>query len=144
MTRKLSLLYVLVCLVFAFGCSSDKVSLSGKVTFSDDGSPVPTGNVLFETATSVSQGEIKPDGTYVVGTDTLTDGIPKGTYRVSVFAEETTTVESKPEREGDAPRTTTLRKKLIDSKYNNPDTSELTFTVDGKTKKFDIEVDRAK
>jgi len=142
MTRKLLLPFVLVGLVFAFGCSN-KVSLGGKVTFSDDGSPVPTGNVQFETDKFFAQGEIKSDGTYVVGTDKLTDGIPKGTYRVVVFAEETTTVETPAQRQGDLPTSTTRRKPLIDSKYNSGSTSGLTFTVDGKTKKFDFQVDRA-
>jgi hypothetical protein len=31
---------------------------------------------------------------------------------------------------------------LIAKKYANPDTSELTFTVDGKTKVFDVKVER--
>ena len=142
MTRKLLLPFLLVGLLFAFGCS-DKVQLGGKVTFSDDNSPVPIGNVQFETDTFVAQGEIKPDGTYVVGSVALADGIPKGTYRVVVFAEEITTVESPALREGDAPVTTHIRKALIDPKYNSGATSGLTFTVDGKTRKFDFQVDRA-
>jgi hypothetical protein len=142
MTRKLLLPLVLVGLLFAFGCSN-KVRLSGKVTFSDDGSPVPTGTVQFETDTFVAQGEINSDGTYIVGSEALADGIPKGTYRVVIFAEEMTTVETPAQRQGDLPTSTTIRTPLINSKYNSGHTSGLTFFVDGKTKKFDIKVDRA-
>ena len=35
------------------------------------------------------------------------------------------------------------RRALIDSKYQSADTSGLSFTVDGTTRRFDIPVDRA-
>ena len=120
------------------GCS-DKVPLGGTVTFSDDGSPVTAGAVFFETPTFNAQGMIKPDGTYVVGSTSLTDGIPKGTYNVSIRgAEDITTITG---RDGSQ---TERRRALIAGKYQSPETSGLTFTVDGKTRKFDIEVDRAR
>jgi len=128
---------VLVGLVFVFGCGSGKQSLRGKVTFSDDGSPVPMGTVFFNATTSFSRGEIQSDGTYVVGTDTLTDGIPKGTYTVTINATEYT------ERRSPEGSVSSTSKSLIDPKYNDAGTSNLTFTADGKTKKFDIQVDRA-
>jgi len=138
MTKKLLFSFVLIGFALVPGCSSGKQSLSGKVTFSDDGSPVPTGTVTFETSTFFAQGTINSDGTYVVGTDTLTDGIPKGTYNVVVQASDTVAV---PRPDG----TQEYRSKpLIDSKYTNASTSGLTFTADGKTKKFDFTVDRAK
>jgi len=128
---------MLIGLVFVLGCS-DKVPLGGTVTFSDDGSPVPTGAVFFETSTFQAQGDIRPDGTYRVGSETLTDGIPLGTYGVSIRgAEEITIVER-------ADGTTDERRKdLIDSKYRIAETSGLTFTVDGKTRTFNIQVERA-
>jgi len=138
MTRKLLLPFVLVGLVFVFGCGSGKQSLSGTVTFLDDGSPVPMGTVQFDTTGSFSRGEIKSDGTYVVGTDTLTDGIPKGTYTVTVHATEYTEIRG---ADGSASSTS---KQLINPKYNSAETSGLTFTADGKTKKFDIQVERAR
>ena len=139
MTRKLFPL-VLVGLLFAFGCSN-KVQLTGKVTFSDDGSPVPLGYVQFETETFFATGPIQPNGTYRVGTDSLKDGIPKGTYTVFVRANEETMV-----RTGDGANSsrTLVTRSLIDSRHSHAATSGLTLTIDGKTKKFDITVDRAK
>jgi len=137
MTRKLLLSFVLTGAVFMLGCS-DNLPLGGKVTFSDDGSPVTTGAVFFTTPTFEAQGSIKSDGTYVVGSTGLADGLPRGTYQVSIRgAEDVTTVEG-----ADGSRTE-RRKALIDAKYQSAETSGLTFTVDGKTRKFDIPVDRA-
>ena len=129
---------MLAGLVFAIGCS-DMQPLSGTVTFSDDGSPVTAGAIFFETPTFSAQGTIRSDGTYVVGSMAKADGIPKGTYSVTVRgAEEITTTERS---DG---TTTERRRALIDPKYQNSETSGLTFTVDGKTKKFDFQVDRAR
>ena len=139
MTRKLFPL-VLVGLLFTFGCS-DKVQLTGKVTFSDDGSPVPLGYVQFETETFFATGPIQPNGTYRVGTDSLKDGIPKGTYAVLVRANEETMVQV---GDGADSSRTLVTRSLIDPRHGNAATSDLTLTVDGKTKKFDIQVDRAK
>jgi hypothetical protein len=137
MTKKL---LPLLALVFIFGCGSGKVPLGGTVTFSDDGSPVPLGSVSFSTPTFSASGTISVDGTYVIGTDTLSDGIPKGTYEVSVYADET--IEIPPRTPDGTPDYKSTS--LIDPKYNHGSTSGLTFTVDGKNKKFDIQVDRAK
>ena len=138
MTRTLLFAFVLVGLVSIVGCS-DKQPLGGTITFSDDGTPVPCGAIFFETPTFVAQGTIKPNGTYEVGSTGLKDGIPKGTYSVSIRgAEDVTTVN------GPNGMQTERRKALIDRKYQTPENSGLTFTVDGKTRKFDIQVDRAK
>ena len=137
MTRKLLLPFVLLGLIFITGCS-DKVHIGGKVTFSDDNSPVTFGTVEFSTPSFRTEGQIKSDGTYVIGTDTLTDGISKGTYGITVRVDEVTMID-----QPDGSQTPSTRS-LIDSKYHSVETSGLTFTVDGKTRKFDIPVDRAK
>jgi len=137
MTNKLLLPFVLLGFVFLVGCSG-KQPLSGTVTFSDDGTPVTAGAVFFETPTFNAQGSIKSDGTYIVGSTGLTDGIPRGTYMVSIRgAEEIKSVMGPGGTMVDGPR-----RSLIDTKYQRADTSGLTFTVDGKTKKYDIKVDR--
>ena len=134
MTKQLLLSLVLVSVVLVLGCSN-KQSLSGTVTFSDDGSPVPTGMVLFHTPSHTARGAIMSGGTYTVGTDAMADGISKGTYHVTVHADEATTIET--------PTTITIvHRPLIHSRYGNPSTSGLTFTADGKTRTFDIVVDR--
>ena len=69
--------------IATLGCS-DKVPMRGKVTFSDDQSPLTTGQVLFQSDTVLARGDLKQDGTYVLGTEKLNDGIPKGTYTVTI------------------------------------------------------------
>ncbi|MCL2005953.1 MAG: hypothetical protein FWG73_07280 [Planctomycetaceae bacterium] len=129
--------FILLAFVFLLGCS-DKLPLGGTVTFSDDGEPVPIGAVYFETPTFSAMGSINPDGTYTVGSMDIADGIPKGTYNVTIRgAEEITLIENP-----DGTRVE-RRRALIDSKYQSADTSGLSFTVDGTTRRFDIPVDRA-
>ncbi|MCL2622254.1 MAG: hypothetical protein FWD31_01205 [Planctomycetaceae bacterium] len=82
-TRIFAFLLLSVPIIAAIGCS-DNVPMRGKVTFSDDQSPLTVGTVEFQSDTVLSRGDLKPDGTYVLGTEKLTDGIPKGTYRVSI------------------------------------------------------------
>ncbi len=135
---KIASFFLIVALCACAGCS-DKQPLGGKVTFSDDGTPLTTGAVFLETPTFQSSGSIQADGTYVVGSAGLDDGIPQGTYRVSIRGADSITTVDGPEGSP-----TEKRASLIDPKYQSPDTSGLTFTVDGSTKRFDIQVDRAK
>ena len=136
MNRKTVVLLALV-LCIALGCSG-KQPLGGKVTFSDDGSPLTKGAVFFTTATFVAQGDIKPDGTYTVGSLDLDDGIPPGEYKVYIAGADDVTYKDLGDRKVE------VRKSLIDTKYRSSEDSGLTFTVDGTTKRFDIQVDRAK
>ena len=138
MTRRLFTVFLLTGLASFLGCSQN-VKLSGTVTYQDDGSPVTRGAVFFETPTLVAQGDIQSDGTYVVGSTGLNDGLPKGEYSVSIRGADEITFTP-----GAGGSQVERRKALIDPKYQRADSSGLTFTVDGKTKKFDIKVDRAK
>ena len=135
MTKKLFIPFVLLGLVFMVGCS-DNVRLSGKVTF-DDGEPVTFGTVFFLTPSTISQAGIRSDGTYTVGSDSLTDGMPKGEYQVYLVVEELTSRVVG----GQSENTYTS---LIAPKYTAPETSELTFTADGKTRRFNIQVERVR
>lgn len=130
-------MFCLVCaLVLLVGCSK-KQPLGGKVVYSDN-EPVTKGVVVFQTPTFVAQGKIQNDGTYVVGTDKMTDGIPKGEYEITVLGTED--VAYKPGRDN-APMP--VLTPTIDAKYTDPKTSGLKFIADGKTRKFNIQVDRA-
>ena len=136
--NRIFLLFLCVVLVATIGCGN-KQSLRGTVTFSDDGSPVPTGTVYFSTPTFEATGQIKQDGTYAVSSTGKEDGIPKGqTYTVTVVGVEDEEITQ------DANGNVTSRKRtpLIDPKYNRKETSGLTFTSDGASK-FDIKLDRA-
>ena len=133
--RILPTLSLIIAVAFV-GCSQN-IPLSGKVTFADDGSPVTLGKVFFMTPTTVAQAGIREDGTYTVGSMKETDGMPKGTYQVYLVVEQLSTREMGGQSEN-------VYTSLIDSKYTNPETSGLTFNADGKTKTFDIKVERAR
>jgi hypothetical protein len=132
--RFLGLTFVLASLALA-SCS-DRIPLQGRVTFSDDGSPLSRGMVLFDDGQIMARGPIQSDGTYAVGLDRDNDGIPAGTYRVSIVD---AAEEIPPESEYVAPS----YRKLIDEKYFLSETSGLEITVDSSTRRFDIEVDRS-
>ena len=123
-------------LLLALGCGSDKVGLSGKVTFSDDNSPLTVGTVYFATASYEASGEIKEDGTYKVSSVSENDGIPPGEYQVYILGAEKNL----------SPSTNTYAQMepLIDKKFTSKGTSGLTVKIDKSTKTYDIEVDRPK
>ena len=126
---------VMTALLFVSGCGGN-VNLTGTVTFADDGSPLPKGQICFTTPGFMARGEIKPDGTYVVGSITEKDGIPPGTYQVHIINSEK---EVGTNREG-----LTLYEDVLDPKYTSANTSELSVVVDAKTKRYDISVERSK
>lgn len=129
-SRALFFTFLAVLTALAVGCG-DKVSMHGKVTFSDDQSPLTVGQVSFQSDTFLARGYLKPDGTYVLGTDKEKDGLPKGTYRVSVdYAIET---DSGDPSNPMAPKITRSLIAPMEPK---------TVTVDGKTKVFNIVVER--
>jgi hypothetical protein len=69
------------------GCApvSDSVPVRGVVLL--DGKPLPCGIVQFQPAAGqAASGEIAPDGSFTLSRLTPTDGVPPGTYRVSVLA----------------------------------------------------------
>ncbi|MDR1494399.1 MAG: hypothetical protein LBT05_17020 [Planctomycetaceae bacterium] len=117
-------LIIAVALLCTAGCSRN-VALSGRVTF-PDGSPLTVGEVYFETDTFLSHGSIGKDGRYVLGSLSEKDGLPPGTYRVSIV-------------DAEEPAGAMTYKSLIDEKYKDGKTSGLTCTVKGSTT-FDITV----
>lgn len=126
---------LMLLLTILAGCGGGgNVPLTGTVTFSDDGTPVPMGVVSFLNAGKVANGPIR-DGSYVVGFEKEANGLPPGSYQVYVTAEKSTELE---------PGSGTFSyEHLIDRKYGNPDTSNLSIEVNSSTKTFDIVVDRA-
>jgi len=79
-----------VVLVIAFatnGCIpvSDSVPVQGVVLL--DGKPLPCGIVQFQPASGQpATGEIASDGSFTLSRYAPSDGVPPGTYRVSVLA----------------------------------------------------------
>jgi len=128
---------VVVVALVAFGCGdANRVNVRGKVTFSDDGSPLTRGIVCLDNDKLMARGTLQPDGTYAIGVEKDGRGIPPGSYKVSIlFAQE--------EIPGGAPYSPRYNK-LIDEKYASRHTSGIELVVDPSTTRFDITVDRPK
>ena len=127
MTRKLLVLLLLLAGLSLAGCG-DHCRLSGKVTFSD-GKPVTSGMVIFSTASFQAKGEIQSDGSYIAGSEKVRNGIPAGTYQVSV----TGITKSVPGMSG-MPNFIPI----CDEKYLNATSSGLTCTVPAPGNKYDL------
>jgi len=131
-------LNVYKCLLFAaltlcvVGCGKN-VGMTGKVSFSDDGSPLTKGTICFQSATALSRGQLKEDGTFVIGSEKEADGLPKGDYSVYFSG----AVEVDGTDAAGMPRA----KSLIDMKYTTPEQTPLKISVTGKDK-LDLKVDR--
>lgn len=134
---------MIVAVACCIGCS-DHVPLSGTVTFSDDGSPVPMGTVCFESATSYARGQLDQNGRYTLGFEKEGNGIPRGVYGVCVTgARRPLGMTDEP---GSVPGSTggvMQYQELVAQKFQARSTSGITCTVDGSTKTFNFQVDRA-
>jgi hypothetical protein len=134
--RYIIIIFATILLVLITGCSQ-KTQVSGKVTF-EDGSPLTAGEVRFESSGFLASGKIQSDGTYRLGSTANADGIPKGSYKVSIFAMDESGI--KPGMlPGDAP----APKLLVTEKYCSGETSGLICEVNGSTT-FDITVEKLK
>ncbi|MDR0610783.1 MAG: hypothetical protein LBG58_11785 [Planctomycetaceae bacterium] len=119
----LRLFLFIVLSVLILGCSSKGSAVTGTVSF-EDGTRLTTGMVIFESGSHAFSGKIQPDGAFrLIGTSVKT-GIPDGTYVVTIVK----AVETATDRSGNP-----TARDLIDPKYSQQSTSELTCTVKGKT-----------
>ena len=134
MTKKVFCLLLSLSLLILSGCS-DNVPLKGKVVFSDDGSPVPMGQVCFETEGYFARSDLKPDGTFVVSSLKLNDGLPAGKYRVYISGAAQFTGKD-PQTGGDT------YEPLVDKKFLSGSTSGIEIEVTLAMKNIDITVDR--
>ena len=126
--KRNSILFAL-SLLLCVGCG-DKVSLKGKVVFSDDGSLLTTGVVLLETDTYLARGMIKPDGTFVASSTSTNDGLPPGIYRVSIRGAQKLIGHSKIGED--------VFESLIDPKFADGTTSGITIEVKSPMKPVEI------
>ncbi|MDR1290581.1 MAG: hypothetical protein LBK06_05210 [Planctomycetaceae bacterium] len=132
---------LLVCFCFA-GCGKN-VALNGKVTFSDTHEPLTVGEIHFSTPTFFARATIRPDGTYVAGLEKVGNGLPPGTYSVTIMYAEITPPENQQQEIGaDGFPKPVQPKLLIHPKYKQKETSGLTVTVDKGGGVFNFEVDR--
>ena len=135
----------LLLVLAAVGCS-DHARVTGKVAF-QDGSPLAAGEVVFEQETFQAIGKINSDGTYIMGSYGVADGLPPGTYKVyitgAVSSEAIQTASKELGADGKYAKTTIpvpVFTKLVHQKYERPETSGLVCDVK-KSMKYDIKVE---
>lgn len=135
--------FLLHTLIFALlvltGCSG-KVNVTGTVKY-PDGTPLAQGNVFFRNAdkTRMYQGTLQPDGSFALGELQDGDGIPSGTYAAWIAGANTSDYERNAAGVPVGKKIDTI---LIDTKYESPDTSGLSFTVGGGKNVLEITVEK--
>lgn len=97
--------------------------VTGVVRYSD-GSPLPGGTITLHSAESKypTRGVIDDDGSFVIGTFTVDDGAPAGSYQVSIIPD----LPPGFDPDGNKPLPRSLAQK-----YYRPDTSGITLEVSG-------------
>ncbi|MGL4593702.1 MAG: carboxypeptidase-like regulatory domain-containing protein [Thermoguttaceae bacterium] len=149
MHKNLFYCFISLSFLFVFGTAigcSPKVPLHGTVTFSD-GTPVPQGTVNFLSETKLARGTINPDGTFVVGSTKLNDGLLPGTYKVYV----TGVMEEMKGYRPPSPRPGTLAEDIVPSvpfqevleeQYTLPEKTPITCTVPAKGNNYNFTVEK--
>ncbi len=126
--------FLLLCFATILFCGcSNKVPLGGKITFSDDSSPLTRGIVCFEKDGFLARGPVLEDGSYQISSTGNNDGLPPGKYKVYLLDASMKT---------DGPNNTIISTPLVDPAFENADSTHLEFEVDGKQRIFDFQVDR--
>ncbi|MDR2707039.1 MAG: hypothetical protein LBC02_14800 [Planctomycetaceae bacterium] len=126
-------LFMVIC-----GCS-DKIKISGNVTFTD-GEPVGFGSVVFESPKESFSGQLDPNGHYAIGINNDGKGIPAGTYKIWLSG---TALQEEIPQKGDGEAFDTKTTVRVASKYTNPDSTDLVFeVVRNGNKTFDFTVER--
>ena len=125
-----TMMAVLVCGLS--GCGSQGLfPVSGKVVHKD-GTPVTAGLLIFEPVSQKvsARGEIKPDGTFQLGTYGNNDGAMEGEYKVLIAPPP-------------LPEEGKRLRSPISPKYQSLEATPLKFTVsrERSKNKFNIEVD---
>ena len=112
-------------IAWATGCSRgpEIVPVSGKVLY--NGEPLKFGGVMFQpNAGQPARAAIQPDGTFVLTTDSLSDGATVGRNRVRVTCYDSQNPNATPS-EGEA----ALGRLLIPKKYTDIDTSGIEIDI---------------
>ncbi len=118
--------------LIAAGCGQRLHPVSGKVTL-PDGSPTAGSMVVFEGNVGgqaiSARGDVGPDGSYSMSTHAPGDGVPAGSYRVSIAPP--------PVTNADAPSAAPFH-----PRFSNVETSGLTFDVKPGNNDFPIRVEK--
>jgi hypothetical protein len=138
--RLICLATLILLLIGLFsGCGTGVYPVEGRVVWSD-GSPTTELNnsiVLFENAAAntSAQGQIKPDGSFTLTTNTPDDGALPGEHRVAIIE-----VGRKPLGGPDA---SLMAPGAMDARFSDPNTSGLTANVEPGVNKITLTVERA-
>ena len=129
-------LCVTALLASAAGCGSGGYTVTGKVTFEEDDSPLTVGVVVFDDGTNSASGMINERGEYSLRFGEDNGGVPNGTYsvRITNAMKEDPSLISQMKRDPkdpDPPETPIVS--MIDPKFSSPTTSGLTCEVNGNT-----------
>jgi hypothetical protein len=135
--RRLCLIALAAGLLVPPGCGPsgpEKASVTGRVTY--QGKPVPKGTITFQAVDPKGRnatGEIGPDGTYTLQTETPRDGAQLGEYKVTIYAHNEPILDY-------TPTTPVKPELLVPAQYENPETSGLTKTVQRGSNVFDFDL----
>jgi hypothetical protein len=123
---------VLFSILFLTGCG-DRIRVEGMVSF-PDGTPLPTGKIIFEDATQTFTADINKDGKFRMGMLRDGEGLPAGKYNVAILnnGREVTESEGKP----------TIVKPLIAEKFRSIKTSGIEYEVKSSNRNISIIVER--
>lgn len=116
------------------GCNSGRYPVTGQILY-EDGAPVTAGTIIAEANIDGKavglQGNIQPDGKFMLGGATPGDGALPGQYQVLVT---TPTITDAEKAQG--------KKPMLDGKYGRFESSGLTLEVKPGKNQFPIKVAR--
>jgi hypothetical protein len=121
---------VALLLLTSVGCNSG-YTVTGRVTFEEDGSPLTIGIINFENEKYRFSGQLNADGNYLLEGASPREGVPAGVYGVSVSGAVKSTT--------DEIARTMVNENLVTKKFFRPETSDLICEVNGKMT-FDFQV----
>ena len=133
-TKTVFFLCTLILILVVAACCGSNCSVSGKVTF-PDGTPMTTGEVVFETPAIMARGKIQNDGTYSLSSGEL-KGVPKVSYQVCIsgFAPKIEMASPSTDGRPSGPPKVTPPVIPVAKKFLSPATFGLTCEVKGSTK----------
>jgi hypothetical protein len=132
-------LAILVVMLASAGCGKARgtVAVTGKAVLKD-GRGLPGGRVMLTGGETSASGQIKPDGTFVLGTFTTSDGSTPGNYTVVIFGATEPDTISEFDRMGGVGKPPPS---LIDKKYEAAATSDLQVEIKPPKTHLDLVLD---
>ena len=111
----------LLVLASCVGCGKPQIKAHGVIQF-EDGTPLNCGIVVFATPQLQYTGKIEQDGTFQLGGLVAKEGLPIGSYKISI---QNAIVNNKP---------------IIPAKYTSDVTSGISFAITKETAKTPLTI----